>query len=73
MNTLNLVFKFGTSDDFNLMIAKPFVNALIKNPDVNTLVGNLKNDGFTYSLSELGVKDYDFVVVDNINYYVLKA
>lgn len=73
LNTLNLVFKFGTSDDFNLMIAKPFVNALIKNPDVNTLVGNLKNDGFTYSLSELGVKDYDFVVVDNINYYVLKA
>lgn len=73
LNTLNLVFKFGTSDDFNLMIAKPFVNALIKNSDVNALIGNSKNDGFTYSLSRLGVKDYDFVVVDNINYYVLKA
>lgn len=64
LNTLNLVFKFGTSDDFNLMIAKPFVNALI---------GNSENNGFAYSLSGLGVKDYDFVVVDNINYYVLKA
>lgn len=64
LNTLNLVFKFGTSDDFNLMIAKPFVNALI---------GNSENNGFAYSLRELGVKDYDFVVVDNINYYVLKA
>ena len=64
LNTLNLVFKFGTSDDFNLMIAKPFVNALI---------GNSENNGFAYSLSRLGVKDYDFVVVDNINYYVLKA
>lgn len=64
LNTLNLVFKFGTSDDFNLMIAKPFVNALI---------GNSKNNGFAYSLRGLGVKDYDFVVVDNINYYVLKA
>lgn len=73
LNTLNLVFKFGTSDDFNLMIAKPFVNALIKNSDVNALIGNSKNDGFTYSLRGLGVKDYDFVVVDNINYYVLKA
>lgn len=64
LNTLNLVFKFGTSDDFNLMIAKPFVNALIRNSE---------NNGFAYSLSGLGVKDYDFVVVDNINYYVLKA
>lgn len=64
LNTLNLVFKFGTSDDFNLMIAKPFVNALI---------GNSENNGFAYSLRGLGVKDYDFVVVDNINYYVLKA
>ena len=64
LNTLNLVFKFGTSDDFNLMIAKPFVNALI---------GNSENNGFAYSLKGLGVKDYDFVVVDNINYYVLKA
>mgnify|MGYP004649216125 FL=1 len=64
LNTLNLVFKFGTSDDFNLMIAKPFVNALI---------GNSENNGFAYSLRRLGVKDYDFVVVDNINYYVLKA
>lgn len=64
LNTLNLVFKFGTSDDFNLMIAKPFVNALI---------GNSENNGFAYSLRELGVKEYDFVVVDNINYYVLKA
>lgn len=64
LNTLNLVFKFGTSDDFNLMIAKPFVNALI---------GNSENNGFAYSLKGLGVKDYDFVVVDDINYYVLKA
>lgn len=64
LNTLNLVFKFGTSDDFNLMITKPFVNALI---------GNSENNGFAYSLRGLGVKDYDFVVVDNINYYVLKA
>ena len=64
LNTLNLVFKFGTSDDFNLMIAKPFVNALI---------GNSENNGFAYSLRGLGVKDYDFVVVDDINYYVLKA
>lgn len=64
LNTLNLVFKFGTSDDFNLMIAKPFVNALI---------GNSENNGFAYSLKGLGVKDYDFVVVNNINYYVLKA
>ncbi len=64
LNTLNLVFKFGTSDDFNLMIAKPFVNALIWNSE---------NNGFAYSLRGLGVKDYDFVVVDNINYYVLKA
>lgn len=64
LNTLNLVFKFGTSDDFNLMIASPFVNALI---------GNSENNGFAYSLRGLGVKDYDFVVVDNINYYVLKA
>lgn len=64
LNTLNLVFKFGTSDDFNLMIAKPFVNALI---------GNSENNGFAYSLRGLGVKGYDFVVVDNINYYVLKA
>lgn len=64
LNTLNLVFKFGTSDDFNLMIAKPFVNALI---------GNSENNGFAYSLKGLCVKDYDFVVVDNINYYVLKA
>ena len=64
LNTLNLVFKFGTSDDFNLMIAKPFVNALI---------GNSENNGFAYSLRGFGVKDYDFVVVDNINYYVLKA
>ena len=64
LNTLNLVFKFGTSDDFNLMIAKPFANALI---------GNSENNGFAYSLRGLGVKDYDFVVVDNINYYVLKA
>lgn len=64
LNTLNLVFKFGTSDDFSLMIAKPFVNALI---------GNSENNGFAYSLRGLGVKDYDFVVVDNINYYVLKA
>ena len=69
LNTLNLVFKFGTSDDFNLMIAKPFVNELIKNSDV----GNSENNGFAYSLKGLGVKDYDFVVVDNINYYVLKA
>lgn len=53
LNTLNLVFKFGTSDDFNLMIAKPFVNALI---------GNSENNGFAYSLRGLGVKDYDFVV-----------
>lgn len=73
LNTLNLVFKFGTSDDFNLMIAKPFVNELIKNSDVNALVENSKNDGFAYSLRELGVKDYDFATVDNINYYVLKA
>ena len=64
LNTLNLVFKFGTSDDFNLMIAKPFVNALI---------GNEENNGFAYSLKGLDVKDYDFVVVDEINYYVLKA
>lgn len=64
LNTLNLVFKFGTSDDFNLMITKPFVNALI---------GNSENNGFAYSLRGLGVKDYDFVVVDDINYYVLKA
>lgn len=64
LNTLNLVFKFGTSDDFNLMIAKPFVNALI---------GNSENNGFAYSLRGLGVKDYDFATVDNINYYVLKA
>ncbi len=64
LNTLNLVFKFGTSDDFNLMIAKPFVNALIRNSE---------NNGFAYSLKGLGVKDYDFVVVDDINYYVLKA
>mgnify|MGYP004649861885 CR=1 FL=1 len=64
LNTLNLVFKFGTSDDFNLMIAKPFVNALIGNPE---------NNGFAYSLRGLGVKDYDFATVDNINYYVLKA
>lgn len=64
LNTLNLVFKFGTSDDFNLMIAKPFVNALI---------GNSENNGFAYSLKGLGVKDYNFVVVDDINYYVLKA
>lgn len=64
LNTLNLVFKFGTSDDFNLIIAKPFVNALI---------GNSENNGFAYSLRGIGVKDYDFVVVDNINYYVLKA
>lgn len=64
LNTLNLVFKFGTSDDFNLMIAKPFVNALIWNSE---------DDGFAYSLKGLGVKDYDFVVVDDINYYVLKA
>lgn len=73
LNTLNLVFKFGTSDDFNLMIAKPFVNELIKNSDVNALVENSKNDGFAYSLRELGVKDYDFATVDGINYYVLKA
>lgn len=64
LNTLNLVFKFGTSDDFNLMIASPFVNALI---------GNEENNGFAYSLKGLDVKDYDFVVVDEINYYVLKA
>lgn len=64
LNTLNLVFKFGTSDDFNLMITKPFVNALI---------GNSENNGFAYSLKGLGVKDYNFVVVDDINYYVLKA
>ena len=64
LNTLNLVFKFGTSDDFNLMIAKPFVNALI---------GNSENNGFAYSLRELGVKDYDFATVDGINYYILKA
>ena len=64
LNTLNLVFKFGTSDDFNLMIASPFVNALI---------GNEENTGFAYSLKGLDVKDYDFVVVDEINYYVLKA
>lgn len=64
LNTLNLVFKFGTSDDFNLMIAKPFVNALI---------GNSENNGFAYSLRGLGVKDYDFATVDGINYYVLKA
>ena len=64
LNTLNLVFKFGTRDDFNLMIAKPFVNALI---------GNSENNGFAYSLKGLGVKDYNFVVVDDINYYVLKA
>lgn len=64
LNTLNLVFKFGTSDDFNLMIAKPFANALI---------GNSENNGFAYSLRDLGVKDYDFATVDEINYYVLKA
>ena len=64
LNTLNLVFKFGTSDDFNLMIAKPFANALI---------GNSENNGFAYSLRDLGVKDYDFATVDEINYYILKA
>ena len=39
---------------------------------VNTLIGNSENNGLAYSLRDCGATDYDFSVVDNINYFVIK-
>lgn len=63
LKILNLVLKTGTSEQLCANICKPFVDAMI---------GNETNNGFAYSLKGLGATDYNFVIENNINYFVVK-
>lgn len=60
MDVLNLLFKFGSSEDFNLMIANIVMQAL---------VGDKDNQGFAYSLKEYGASDFKFINEDGKNYF----
>lgn len=59
---LDAFLKTGTSDQLNKTIGENFVNALI---------GNSKNTGFAYTLSEIGASDFAFVnVSDEIKFVI---
>lgn len=60
MDILNLLFNFGSSDDFNLLIAKIVMQSL---------VGDENNQGFAYSLKAYGAKDFKFINEDENNYF----
>ncbi len=60
---LDLVAKVGTAQNLCESISTPFINALI---------GNESASGFAYSLKSLGAKDYNFEVIDETNYFVIK-
>ena len=62
LKTMSHVVNFGTSDELNLMIGKPFVDALIGNETAN---------GLTYSLKPLGITDYSFSIIASEKYYVI--
>ena len=62
LKTISHVVNFGTSDELNLMIGKPFVDALIGNETAN---------GLTYSLKPLGITDYSFSIIASEKYYVI--
>lgn len=63
LKILNLVLKTGTSEQLCLNICKPFVDAMI---------GNENSNGFAYSLTGLGATDYNFVIENNVNYFVIQ-
>lgn len=63
LKALNIVAPIGSADELNLTVGQQFADALI---------GNSENEGFAYSLKDLGVADYTFKSVDGVGYFVLQ-
>ncbi|MCI5745999.1 MAG: hypothetical protein MR270_06945 [Erysipelotrichaceae bacterium] len=59
-HTIDVIFKFGSCESLNLMIANTFMNALI---------GSESEKGLAYSLKEYGAKDYCFSYEDDTCYF----
>ena len=63
LKALNIVAPIGSADELNLTVGQQFANVLI---------GNSENEGFAYSLKDLGVADYTFKSIDGVGYFVLQ-
>lgn len=61
-NTLNRIIKLGSLEDLNVKVGNILMDALI---------GNEESNGIAYSLKEIGAKDYDFITIDNVDYFVV--
>lgn len=63
-HTLDTVLKIGTAENLNLTIG---------NTVAQVLIGNSKNSGFAYSLSENGLfNTYNFKTIDEIDCFVIE-
>lgn len=60
---VNIFAKVGDIADFNLNLGQSFVNAIIGNEDAS---------GLTYSLKSAGATDFDFEIIGETIYYVIK-
>lgn len=63
LKALNIVAPIGSADELNLTVGQQFADVLI---------GNSENEGFAYSLKDLGVADYTFKSIDGVGYFVLQ-
>lgn len=63
IKALNIVAPIGSADELNLTVGQQFADVLI---------GNSENEGFAYSLKDLGVADYTFKSIDGVGYFVLQ-
>lgn len=61
--TINVLLKFGTTQEFSKVIGETFVNMLI---------GNENNSGFVYSLKDVGATDYSFETNNTNDYFVIE-
>lgn len=61
-HTLDTVLKIGSAKDFNTTIGTIATDVLI---------GNEENNGFAYSLKQLGKNDFNFKTIDTLDYFIV--
>lgn len=59
-NTLDIILKIGSSQNFNLKIGTTLLNAM---------VGSENQNGLAYSLKEIGATDYEFSTIGGVDYF----